>query len=45
MTKENVPPEKTDYHVHCHLDGCAARDMTLSAIYEEGQPVCVKYAC
>jgi len=25
--------ERADYHVHCHLDGCAAKDMTLAAIY------------
>lgn len=39
-------PELTDYHVHCHLDGCAAPDMTLAAIYEEAvktglQEICV----
>lgn len=26
-------PELSDYHVHCHRDGCAAQDMTLAAIY------------
>lgn len=45
MTKENVPPEKTDYHVHCHLDGCAARDMTLSAIYEEAVKAGLREIC
>ncbi len=25
-----VPPDRTDYHVHCHFDGCAAKDMTLA---------------
>lgn len=28
-------PSRTDYHVHCHRDGCAAKDMTLAAIYAE----------
>ncbi len=35
MSQDAFPADKTDYHVHCHRDGCAAKDMTLSAVYAE----------
>lgn len=46
MTPITIDPKHTDYHVHCHHDGCAAKDMTLAAIYEEAvkaglQEICV----
>lgn len=46
LTDTDIRPECTDYHVHCHLDGCAAKDMTLAAIYAEAvkaglQEICV----
>lgn len=47
MNPQALPlPELTDYHVHCHLDGCASPDMTLAAIYAEAaraglQEICV----
>ncbi len=40
-----IPPEATDYHVHCHLDGCSARDMTLAAIYESALEAGLREIC
>jgi histidinol phosphatase-like PHP family hydrolase len=42
----DIQPTRTDYHVHCHHDICAAKDMTLAAIYAEAvkaglQEICV----
>ena len=39
------PPELTDYHVHCHLDGCSAPDMTLAGIYEEAVKTGLREIC
>ncbi|MBU4201063.1 MAG: hypothetical protein L6455_07375 [Kiritimatiellae bacterium] len=38
-------PELTDYHVHCHRDGCASKDMTLAAIYSEAVKTGLKEIC
>lgn len=43
--EKKIPPDRTDYHVHCHLDGCAARDMTLAAIYEEAVRAGLREIC
>jgi histidinol phosphatase-like PHP family hydrolase len=40
-----VPPERTDYHVHGHFDGCAAKTMTLAAIYAEALTAGLREIC
>ena len=40
-----VPPERTDYHVHCRFDGCAAADMTLAAVYAEAVKAGLREIC
>lgn len=37
--------ERTDYHVHCHLDGCAGKDMTLAAIYASAVATGLREIC
>ncbi|NLL84524.1 MAG: hypothetical protein GX230_09850 [Lentisphaerae bacterium] len=41
----STPPECTDYHVHCHYDGCSAKDMTLAAVYESAVTAGLREIC
>lgn len=46
MSNNDRPsPDLTDYHVHCHLDGCSAREMTLAAIYAEAVKAGLREIC
>lgn len=45
MPPSPVPPDRTDYHVHCHYDGCAAKEMTLAAVYAEAVKTGLREIC
>ncbi len=45
MSTSSVTSDRTDYHVHCHCDGCAAKEMTLAAIYAEAVKAGMREIC
>lgn len=40
-----IPPEQTDYHVHCAFDYCAGPEATLEAVYAEAVQAGLREIC